>query len=75
MNKAGELNMKIKQVIFAGLAGLMLSACESDKNTTLQDSLTDDNTADGNTVVSNLDFGNSVHGFREDFGLLTSSFY
>lgn len=57
INKAGELNMFIKKIIFISLAGFILSACEGDKSTTLQDSLTIDNTVD---VISNLDYGNSV---------------
>ncbi len=63
IHKAGELNMKIKKIIFIGLAGLMLSACEGDKSTTLQDSL------NGNTVdtISNYDLGESVIPFPNDF--------
>lgn len=59
-NTARELNMSIRNIVFIGMVGLIglsLSACESDKGTTLQDSLTDDNTANENTVVSNLDYG------------------
>ena len=64
IHKAGELNMKIKKIIFIGLAGLMLSACEGDKSTTLQDSLTIDNTVD---TISNYDLGESVIPFPNDF--------
>ena len=60
MKNTRELNMIIKKIVLVGLVGFALSSCESDKGTTLQDSLTPDNTADANTVVSNLDFGNSV---------------
>jgi pimeloyl-ACP methyl ester carboxylesterase len=57
INKARELNMRIKKIVFVGmvgLAGLTLSACESDKGTTLQDSLTGSNTVD---TISNYDLG------------------
>ena len=56
--------MYIKKIIFVGLAGFMLSACESDKSETLQDSLTIDNTID---TVSNYDLGESVIPFPNDF--------
>lgn len=64
INKAGALNMYIKKIIFVGLAGLMLSACEGDKSTTLQDSLTIDNTVD---TISNYDLGESIIPFPNDF--------
>jgi len=49
--------MCIKQIITAGLAGLILSACGGDKSSDLQDSFTLNNTVD---TISDLDFGNSV---------------
>ncbi len=39
MIKVGEITMSIKQLLFIALTGLVLTACESDKSTTLQDSL------------------------------------
>ncbi|NOQ69053.1 MAG: hypothetical protein GQ573_02955, partial [Gammaproteobacteria bacterium] len=57
MKKAGELNMCIKKIIFVSLVGLMLSACESDTSTTLQDSLTADNTVSDKDAISNYDLG------------------
>lgn len=64
MNIVGELNMCVKKIIFVSLAGLILSACEGDKSTTLQDSLTIDNTVD---TISNYDLGESVIPFPNDF--------
>jgi len=72
MNNAREIQMReitmretkmrikanVKQIFFAGLAGLMLSACEGDKSTTLQDSLSDIGT--GTNVV------NTTSGFNPD---------
>ena len=55
--KAGVFNMRIKQFVFVGLASFILSACESDKSTTLQDSLTAENTVD---TTSTLNFGDNV---------------
>jgi len=46
------------------LAGLLLSACEGDKSTTLQDSLTLDNTVD---TISDYDLGESIIPFPNDF--------
>jgi len=57
MNIVGVLNMSFKKVMLIGLAGFLLTACESDKSTKLQDSLDKDSTVD---VISNLDFGESV---------------
>lgn len=64
MNRAGELNMRIKWIISIGLAGFMLSACEDDKSTSLQDSLTVDATVD---TISNYNLGDSVIPFPNDF--------
>lgn len=64
MNIVGELNMCVKKIIFVSLAGLLLSGCEGDKSTTLQDSLTVDNTVD---TISNYDLGESVIPFPNDF--------
>jgi dienelactone hydrolase len=64
MNKFGVLNMYTKQIISVVLAVLVLSSCESDKDTTLQDSLTIDNTVD---TISNYDLGESVIPFPNDF--------
>lgn len=57
MNTVGVLNMHIKQIILVGLAALVLSSCEGDKSTTLQDSLTLETTSD---VVSTLNFGENI---------------
>ena len=63
-NTAGEVVMHIKHAFFVLLAGAMLAACEGDKSSKLQDSLTRDNTVD---TVSNYDLGNSVIPFPNDF--------
>ncbi len=59
---AGEINMRhkvsIKQLLIAGFAGLMLTACGSDKTTTLQDSL--------NEVGSGTSVVNTTSGFNPD---------
>ncbi len=64
MNKAGVLIMRSKKMVFVVLAGLLLSACEGDKSTTLQDSLTLNNTVD---TISNYDLGESIIPFPNDF--------
>ncbi len=64
MNIAGELKMNVKQIIFAGLASLALTACQGDKSTTLQDSLTGSNTTD---TISNYDLAASIIPFPNDF--------
>lgn len=40
MIKAGDITMNIKQLLFIGLAGLVLTACEGDKSEKLQASVT-----------------------------------
>jgi len=57
MNIVGVLNMSFKKVMLIGLTGLLVTACESDKSTKLQDSLDKDSTVD---VISTLNFGESV---------------
>ena len=63
-NTAGELTMVAKKILFIALAGMFLSACEGDKSTTLQDSVTGENTVD---TISNYDLGESIIPFPNDF--------
>jgi dienelactone hydrolase len=64
MSQGMEVKMRIKPVITLGLVALLLSACGEEKSTTLQDSLTTENTVD---TISNYDLGARVIPFPNDF--------
>ncbi len=56
--------MILKKILFVAFTGFMLSACQGDKGTTLQDSLTGSNTVD---TISNYDLAKSIIPFPNDF--------
>ncbi len=56
--------MYVKKIIFIILTGLLLTACQGDKSTTLQNSLTGANTVD---TISNYDLAKNIIPFPNDF--------
>jgi len=56
--------MYVKKIIFIFLTGILLTACQCDKSTTLQDSLTGSNTTD---TISNYDLTANIIPFPNDF--------
>ncbi len=62
--------MHVKKIFFIVLTGLLLTACQGDKSTTLQDSLTRDKTVD---TISNLDYGNNVIPFPDNLLFLDAA--